>query len=308
MEKFPTFSHYCDDEQNKLFVAYSLKDKATRKYDVPYSTIFLFDSAQISNQIYFTGGGMPAITKEEEEQFFTIAARVTIHSNLESGTERLADMLVPRANHTLVALGTSRLFAMGGCNDSGETSSCEVYDVGKNQWLHCASLTEAKKWVSVCTFEDRYVYAFGGATKDKTMDSDVIECLDTGHMPVSPEATWQVVELLAGKALWKHCIFLGAAQVSPGEVLLFGGLMDKCESAESFIFSPKKRSIERIAPLGKADEFYRTKPQILGDELMMVGSPLGDLHVFKISTHKWTAIEKNVWNPEDVFHIKSETY
>ena len=304
MEKFPIFSHYCDDEQNKLFVAYSLKDKATRKYDVPYETVFLFDSAQVGNQIFFTGGGLPA-SDTEGEKFFRTTARVIIHSNLEASAEYLDNMVVPRANHTLVTLNDNSIYAVGGCNGSGDTSSCEAYDIGKNVWRKCASLTENKKWVSVCTFSAKYLYAFGGACNDSDKDSDVIEYLDTQDQSAK---SWARVKLDKGKEYWRHCIFVGVMQITPNAILLFGGHVEKAESQESFIFYPASRTLEKCSQLVKKDEFYRTKPQILGKELMMVGSCLGDLHIYNIELKKWTAMEKNAWNPEDVFHLKAETY
>ncbi len=305
MEKCHVFSHYCDDEKNKLFVVYSLKDRTSRKYDVPYNTHFLFDSAQIGNQIYFTGGGLPA-GSEKEEVFFKTSARVTIHANLSSGTEMLSDMLVPRANHTLVALGTTALFAVGGCNNLGDTASCEMYEVAGGVWKQCPSLTEQKKWATVCTLGSKFLYAFGGVTKDTKKDSDVIECLDVEHGFTAP--TWTVFHLEKGKELWKRCVFMGASEIAPGQILLFGGLVNKADSAESFIFAPANKSLTRTAPLAEPEEFYRTKPQILGNELMMVGSTMCDLHVFKIPAKMWAMTEKNTWNPEDVFFLKAETH
>ena len=304
MEKNPSFSHYCDDEKNKLFTAFSLKNKTAREYYIPYETIFLFDSAQINNQIYFTGGGLPESSKQEEQTFFNIAMRVTILINLESTTEKLANMLDARAMHTLVQLANKEIYAIGGCNETGDLSLCEAYDVAKNKWRKCPNLTEKKIWVSVCPFNDRYLYAFGGGSyQDNEKTSKAIEFYDTHDLLAKQ---WTKVTLVSGAELAKACIFSGIMQIAPENILIFGGHVDGDASDTSFVFKPATKTLEKWAKLAKGDEFYRTKPQILGDELMIVGS-MGDLHTFNRKSNKWTMTHKNTWNPDLELRLKADT-
>ena len=305
MEKESVFSHYCDDERNELFTAFSLKDRTSRRYDVPYSTVFLFDSAQISNQIYFTGGGLPE-SDTEEQTFFATAVRVTIHSTLETTNEKLPNMLVARASHTLVALANKEIYAIGGCNSTGDLKLCEAFDILKNKWKKCPSLTENKIWVSVCSFNNRYLYAFGGgASQDSETNSNVIEFYDT---TLSDAKQWSRVTLNKGKEFFQRCIFVGVMQVSPENILIFGGHVDKDASCDSFLFSPSTRQFTECGKLAKRDEFYRTKPEILGNELMIVGSAQSDLHIYNTVSKMWTIVYKSAWNPDVVLSLKAETY
>jgi len=304
-EKFPVFSHYCDDEQNKLFTAFSLKDKTSRKYDVPYETIFLFDSAQTMNMIFFTGGGLPA-SSSHEQVFFKTCACVTILPSLDAKTDVLHDMLDPRANHTLVSLNDKQIYAIGGCNNSGDLALCEMFNITKNEWTRCASLSEPKIWVSVCPFNNQYLYAFGGGcSHDSEKITKTIEFYDTSDLS---QKTWTKITLELGKEYWGSCIFMGTMQITAKSILVFGGNVNKVKSAACYIFTPNKKSLIKCGNLVKEDEFYRTKPQILLNELMIVGSGCSDLHIYNITNRTWGILEKNVWNPEVTFHLKSETY
>jgi hypothetical protein len=300
MEEDKVFSHYCDDPNNKLFMAFSLKDLSTRAYDVPYPTVFLFDTAQIKNHIYFTGGGLPG-NENEPDQFFPIAVRVSIQSSLEATVKLLANMKVARATHTLVALNAEALFVVGGQNGTGELASCEKYSIAANEWQPCASLTEEKKWVSVCPFSGRYLYAFGGSLKTGG-ETEAIESLDCNAAGLKQ---WTRIVLAHGKELWKSSIFMGTIQLDPASILVFGGLVAKEDVRTVFLFTPATQSLVPSNPLQKEDSFYRTKPQRRGNQLMVVGAPAGDLHILELTTRIWKVIDKDEWNFEEPVKMKS---
>lgn len=296
------FAHFCDDQKNKCFVVYNVKDKSTTKYEVPYETVYLFDSVQVKNHIYFTGGGMPP-TDTHGEQFFDKAVEIIITGD-DSKVEELPSMNVRRSNHTLVAVGDKQLYAIGGCNTKAEIPACEEYDIEGRKWRGCASLNEKKMWVSVCVFNARHLYAFGGSTNLKPKESALIECLDTQDKGAK---MWTKVELSAGKDLWPRCFFVGCLQIEPNSIMLFGGLVNSNEVDDTYYFDPETRSMTKGQRLERRDAFYRTKPGINGKEMMIVGSNEGDMHIYSIADQKWSLIKKNMWNPETGFNIKSDT-
>ena len=304
MKASSEFIHFCDDQKNKCIGFYSLKDKSVRKLEVPYETVFLFDSVQIKDSIFFSGGGMPS-SETKGEQFFQTFMKLTIKSDFETSIEKLANMGVPRANHTLVALNDTTLYAIGGCNTKAEISACEEYSMDKKKWRDCASLNEKKMWMSVCVVDSRYLYVFGGSTNMKAKETDMIECLDTSDVSAK---IWTKIDLAAGKDVWPKCFFVGSYQIGPDAIILFGGLVSQAEVDSTYIFSPKTKTVTKGTKLACRDAFYRTKPGVWGNELVVVGSSEGDMHTYNIIEKKWTVIKKAMWNPEVGFAIKSDTY
>ncbi len=303
MKATDEFTHFCDDQKNKCFVVYNVKDKSTYKFEVPYETVYLFDSVQVKNQIYFTGGGMPP-TESRGEQFFQTVVRLTIQPDMDTSIEKLPNMNVARANHTLVALNDKTLYAIGGCNTKAEIPACEEYSVDKKKWRDCAFLNEKKMWVSVCVVDSRYLYAFGGSTNLKPKESNLIECLDTTDLTAK---FWTKIELASGKDFWPRSFFVGSLQIAPDNVILFGGLVDKSEVDSTYYFNPKAKTITKGPKLARPDAFYRTKPGINGNELAVVGSSEGDMHIYNIVEKKWTLIKKAMWNPDAGIMLKSDT-
>ena len=297
-------SHFCNDKNNKYFMIFDGVTKAGIQLEVPYETKYLLDSAQIKNCIYFTGGGIPA-TDEHGEQFLNVAMKLTIDSDRDTTKDKLANMNVARANHTMVAVGEKKLYVIGGCNTKAEIPACEVYDISQKNWKNCATLNERKMWVCVCVVDERYLYTFGGSTNLKQKESSIIEFLDTED---SSATLWTKLELNSGKDLWSKCLFIGAHQISSDCVLIFGGLVDKNEVNDSYYFNPKTKDLAKGPSLEKKDAFYRTKPLLCKDELIVVGSNEGDMHMYNITEKKWTLRLNKVWNPDSEVVLKSETY
>ena len=60
METEDVWMHYCEDPKSKQFILCNIEDikeVQTRKYHVPYDSLYLFDTVQLKNVIYFSGGG-----------------------------------------------------------------------------------------------------------------------------------------------------------------------------------------------------------------------------------------------------------
>eukprot|EP00826_Nyctotherus_ovalis_P034185 TRINITY_DN2808_c0_g2_i7.p1 TRINITY_DN2808_c0_g2~~TRINITY_DN2808_c0_g2_i7.p1 ORF type:complete len:306 (+),score=89.09 TRINITY_DN2808_c0_g2_i7:167-1084(+) len=305
MIKPSNLTHFCNDHDNKYFAVFNVGDKIAKNFEVPYETTYLFDSVQINDQIIFTGGGMSA-TKTKREQFFTTAIKVVIE--MEEGDfkpTKLAEMNVPRANHTLAALNHELLYVVGGWNSDGEIAACEEYVISKNQWTVCASLNEAKMWTTVCPVNGRYLYAFGGSAKLKPKELGTIECLDTNDKTAKK---WTKIVLSAGADIWPCCFFMGGIQIEENSVILFGGLQNESKLDSSFYFNPGMKTITKGPSLMKKDAFYRSKPGINGNEVVIVGSTEGDLHIYDIVNKSWNLMLKATWNSDQSAILKSETY
>lgn len=302
MLKEEEFTHFCYDKTNRYFVLFSIKDKTARKIELPYETDYLFDSAQIGNQIYFTGGGGP-IGKGSGDQFLQTTSRVTILQDFDTTIDKLANMNVGRANHTLVAVNANTLYAIGGSNTKDEIPACEVYTIDKNTWKNCASLNQKKMWITVCVVDSRYLYAFGGSTNLQPKESNMIEFLDTEDQTAK---LWTKIELTSGVDIWPRSFLTGSFQVSPDTILVFGGIINQKESDESYYFDFKKKIMSKGPKMKVKDAFYRSVPAVSGSQMIIVGSNEG--HVYDIKDKKWSLLERETWNPEMGFYIKPDTY
>ena len=305
VEAIEEYTHFCDDPKNKFFVVYNVKDKVTYNFEVPYETVYLFDSVQLKNQIYFTGGGMPK-NKTKPEQFFKTTARVIVNpEEIDSKNEKLKSMNTARANHTLVSLNDKILYAIGGCNETAELSDCEMYHISKNEWVPCASLIEHKMWPTVCVVDGRYLYSFGGSSNLKPKETKTIECLDTNDTSAKQ---WSKITLISGEDKLPRCFFMGGLQISSKEILLFGGLENNKGLDTTFYFDLSAKTVVQGEKLLKNDAFYRSKPGINGTQITIVGSTGGDLHLYDKTSKKWTMMAKATWNSDLGVNLKSDTY
>jgi N-acetylneuraminic acid mutarotase len=307
MKKQVEWLHYCDDSANKFFGVFNianLKEIPAWKFMIPYETNYMFDTYQISENIYFSGGGVPA-AGSAPEQFFKVLIKLTIKGETESIKNKLADMNVPRAFHTLTALLPNCLYAIGGLNTTGLLNSCEEYQIDKNKWRQVASLNEKKKWVSVCSFAKRYIYAFGGGIDAKKTATNKIESFDTTD---ASSKQWKLVTLTSGAGLWKNCLFIGAFE-SPSEgIVLFGGYANDSVVDTCFMFDPIEKALKAAGNIQRKDHFYKSKVASNATQFAIVGSIEGDLHVFDKGKKTWTVNRKTMWNPLFVREFKADTF
>ncbi len=306
MEADDEWMHYCEEPRSKQFVLCSLKDLKeiqTWKYHVPYDSLYLFDTVQVKNVIYFTGGGAPA-SEGAPEQFYQIMMKLTIKPNMETVADKLVNMNTARANHAMSSIGSGLLYAIGGTNSTGLISSCEEYNVATNKWREIAPLNEKKKWVSVCSYQGKYLYVFGGSISNEAKATDMIECLDT----TNPSKPWEVIKLTAGTDLWKPCFFVGTIPLPDASILLFGGIANDAEKDDCIVYNPAKKSVEKRGNILRMDAFYRTKYGKKGDKIAIVGSHDGDLHIYEISKGKWDLMLKKIWNPGFGLELKADTF
>lgn len=268
MEK-ENWMHYCEEGNNKQLILCDIKDlKSIQawKLNVPYESGFSFDTSQIKNFIYFTGGGNPP-SEGSPMQFYQITMRMTIMPDMGTVSDKLANMNIPRANHTMEPMGDSKLYVIGGSNSSGYLSSCEEYNIATNKWREIASLNEMKQWVSVCSYKQRYFYAFGGCIIDESKGSPLIEFLD---MEDAGAKCWNIVKIVAGGDLLKASYMTGVVSVADDCILIFGGGIGKDFKDTCARFDPMKQTIEKGSSLLKKDNFYRTKYGISNNTIAII--------------------------------------
>lgn len=128
--------------------------------------------------------------------------------------------------------------------------SCECYDVVKKEWRATAPMNESKTNTSVGTFDDKYIYVFGGYNKG-LYDLATIEKLNA-----TKKNKWVVVEL-ASKSNWGPTQNMGVMQISKNEILIWGGMRNGKMLNTSVIFKVKERTVEKAADMMDSDTFLQ---------------------------------------------------
>ncbi len=314
MECQTSWMYYCSNPREKRqdpkareYVACAVaegKEIVVRRCNVPYDTLYHFAIFPLQNVIYFTGGGMPA-SDSANEQFYSATFRVSFTKSPAGDIiyDRKASMNVGRANHGMTGVANKFLFVVGGSNESGNLDSCEKYDMVANKWTETAPLSECKRWVTLCTLKDRYIFAFGGVTDKAT---EIIERLDTE----SASMGWGTVKLLSGSESWKGCFFVGAQAVSDSRVLLFGGVKNdvEAENRQCLEFDSTASTLRAQEGLTMPDAFYLTKGCDTAKCLLIVGNRAEDLYIYDKKTKVWKAMAKMLWNPEHRVEYKADTF
>eukprot|EP00826_Nyctotherus_ovalis_P062279 TRINITY_DN8982_c0_g1_i13.p1 TRINITY_DN8982_c0_g1~~TRINITY_DN8982_c0_g1_i13.p1 ORF type:complete len:213 (-),score=33.87 TRINITY_DN8982_c0_g1_i13:162-800(-) len=211
-------------------------------------------------------------------------------------------MNVSRADHSMEAINGKYLYVVGGINTDGLISSCEEYEIEADKWREIAPLNEKKKWMSLCSFNSKYLYSFGGCLTSASEATALIEFLDTG----SP-AAWTPIKLGPDTYPFSACCLLGAVPVSPTCILLFGGVVKGKEIDLCLKFDTADNSLAKEKALLHCDSFCRTRAGFKGECFAIVGSREGGLHVYDGKQQKWSYKRRMIWNVKGELGFKSDT-
>ena len=127
-------------------------------------------------------------------------------------------MKLSRSSHgCTINVHKNEIYVAGGYNMGELTRSCEAFSVQYNSWRELPPLNEPKCSVTLCTLNGRYLYCFGGLTKQEggAFLLGSIEVLDL-------EASQPKWLMLSVKMPHLVCD-IGAIPLSETEILLYGG-------------------------------------------------------------------------------------
>lgn len=133
-------------------------------------------------------------------------------------TEAKAPMNVSRSSHgCTVNVHRNEIYVAGGYHNGDLTRTCEAYNVQNNTWRQLPALNEAKCSVTLCTLNGRYLYCFGGLTKQESgaFLLGSIEVLDLD----APQPKWLMLSI---KMPHQVCD-IGAIPLNETDILLYGG-------------------------------------------------------------------------------------
>eukprot|EP01022_Parablepharisma_sp_SALTPOND_P001038 TRINITY_DN105471_c1_g1_i1.p1 TRINITY_DN105471_c1_g1~~TRINITY_DN105471_c1_g1_i1.p1 ORF type:complete len:519 (-),score=71.19 TRINITY_DN105471_c1_g1_i1:91-1647(-) len=269
-----------NNENNKLML-FDMHKKSPRviclQRDcyIPYH----YSSTHLGSKIYFVGGDDDGYRKD------CYAASIKKRT-----ITQLANLNVERRDHTLVPFHISKLiYCMGGYNKfTGVLNSVEKYQISQNRWTSIPSLLEKRQWPGGCQFNDRFLYCFGGSRLD------TIERLDTSN----EEKGWESVVTTKKCEAWVGMSACGAIQISPGEILIFGGCVKK-DTDEVFAFDPETRTFSVKAKMPMPSLFCQAGAMIADNYIGAIGWRNDHIYIYDTVKDAWTLIEADKYQMEE---------
>ena len=73
----------------------------------------------------------------------------------------MADMNHRRSDHSIIN-HENFIYAVGSFTEEKFKSHCERYNIEENSWEKIAPMTKPRSGVGLCTFNENYIFAFGG--------------------------------------------------------------------------------------------------------------------------------------------------
>eukprot|EP00826_Nyctotherus_ovalis_P055916 TRINITY_DN747_c0_g4_i1.p1 TRINITY_DN747_c0_g4~~TRINITY_DN747_c0_g4_i1.p1 ORF type:complete len:498 (+),score=106.87 TRINITY_DN747_c0_g4_i1:117-1610(+) len=164
-----------------------------------------------------------------------------VFSELNEQMAPIASMSLQRADHGICNKGDREIIVVGGYEEQ-PLSSVEAYQVASNQWKLLPCTNEAKENPVVVLFACRYLYALSSIEEVETLD-------------LSEGKGWEVKKLVVGVISWTR---FGCVQISPYEMLIFGGETKGRKSKRSVSYDIEKRVAKHIEDL-PSEAYFRSE-------------------------------------------------
>ena len=126
----------------------------------------------------------------------------------------LSKMTVNRADHALLYF-KNHIYAFGGVNQTGALRKCEQYSIQEDKWVELPEFSNARQSLSVCAFNDKHFFLFGGKTQSNEFVSDV-EVFDIDRN------LWRTLNYISDKGKLR-LVYPGCFQVTGKKIMVFGG-------------------------------------------------------------------------------------
>ena len=180
--KFPTMNRqgtkqsariylFGDDVNSKISLCYDVNedDWSIKKLNDTSTSKFYQCSAAIAlspTEILITGGGSPP--KKDARLYLTQKNEITSK----------CPMCESRNAHA-ITMCKGNVFVLGGFSGKQRLNSVEKYIVKEDKWSQMAVMKDKRHYLSACTINDEFIYAFGGFFGSTEQEiNDTIEVYD----------------------------------------------------------------------------------------------------------------------------------
>lgn len=182
---------------------------------------------------YLFGGYMPSLRMFMNNTFILDEHR----SNLVA----LQPMKTGRADHALLQEGDN-IYVLGGMtfhgSDGQQTgqvtsiNSCEVYSMSKDEWSEMPSFEHARQQFSVCQFNEKFLFIFGGkllksgkANIDTTQLFSFVQEVEVYEIEKN---TWRTLNYIS-EPQRLAVVAPGVTQLAGSQIMIFGGVVPAAE-------------------------------------------------------------------------------
>ena len=272
--------------ENKTLYMYNIREEKCIKIpitlngvkkDIPDYSRYI----ELGGNIYLVGG----------TEDYTTSLKNTYISHKKNGEfEEISPMKAPRASHTLVSLYPHYIYAIGGWDREKGTqlSSCEVLDVRSQSWSDAPQLLKPKNYIGGCSFNNAYIYIFGGLYYNRVGDIEFLDC--------SLNTSWTSISTQLQHNLFPEICRVACAQIDSHNIIIYGGYIDSGDYQDkSFILDLNTMKIrELITKLKNKEEFENNNPVIYEDKIYNIGNDQ-NIHIFDIKSLEFDIIQENIW-------------
>ncbi|KRX03576.1 hypothetical protein PPERSA_04128 [Pseudocohnilembus persalinus] len=172
----------------------------------------------------------------------------------------IPSMILARSGHSLVYF-QEEIYAIGGFSEQMIfTSRCEKFSFSENKWVEIAELNQRANNPTVCSFNNKYIFKFGGKFDDNKLNQ-FVEKYD-------PKINkWQIIQFSCPSFLTPNQTLLTSAcclQINRSQILIFGGTQENytAKSDNCYIFQ-----VDHNGDTGEQTNFssedFKQNPQLI---------------------------------------------
>eukprot|EP00933_Yihiella_yeosuensis_P060398 TRINITY_DN6307_c0_g1_i1.p1 TRINITY_DN6307_c0_g1~~TRINITY_DN6307_c0_g1_i1.p1 ORF type:complete len:504 (+),score=111.66 TRINITY_DN6307_c0_g1_i1:69-1580(+) len=190
-----------------LLASCDVYDPATRKWADDIASLtrarWGHGCATLRGKVYVVGGCSLQPEAQAREAFMETLKSCEVYCPVENRWTASAPLQISRSGSRVVAIGDSRLAAIGGCDDvfgRAETQpTVEIFDLESKQWsLLPQKLLNPRTTAGAVAVDDRQLFVFGGAPSLSSAEVYDLKTAKDGD-DVGSEEDRKLAELLEGR-------------------------------------------------------------------------------------------------------------
>jgi len=259
------------DIESQAVFCYMPEKLTARKYPIVNIRIPKgFSQVAFDDDKLFICGGKNLVPQYFKEAY--------IFSESDEQIEQIPSMKQARAYHGICVRGNQEIYIVGGENENEESvKTAEIFNVLNRTWKQLPNTNYAKKNPALALFRNRFLYCLTlGISTDSTGIIEILDIID----PVN----WTVENIIVPSTPWMH---FGCVQVTPFELILFGGELKGKKTKRTQIYDIEKQAW-RPGPELPSESYFNGSDFVKGNNKM-----------FALSSDKsrvyWYDIKKEDW-------------
>eukprot|EP00347_Sterkiella_histriomuscorum_P005172 403357620 len=239
-----------------------------------------FSSVQMLNRDIFLFGGVYQQSKYSQK---TLQIKLSSTKYKQQICEK-SQMISPKINIPICLIKNRYAYLCGGFYNKMLTD-CDIYSIEEDRWFEGPKLNYPRANCALCPFDDRFIYIFcdaglhGSSNLMKSIDEDLSLSLDY---------KWEVIEVKDQKEFIANIHFNGVIQISPKDILIFGGQnrqsfrfeIDSKKNKESMIKMDSKFNVRQMSKFVYEKDFQAIVQQ---NQLFAIDPNYKTVHILEIN-------------------------